>query len=433
MVKRATLLMLSGAVSGLLTWIIMEPQKPGLGDAARWSRWEGVLGLVFGLTLGLALGGLSGVFQGSRVHVIRGLIIGAIMGAIGGSLGISIGGALFNQLTKLGAGEIGRIIGFTFFGAFIGVAQGLAGLSLKRAAYGLIGGLIGGTLGGIAFVLIATLTSPAVATIQGGDGETGGFSRLVSFGVIGMAIGLLIGVVQSVARQAWVRLELGRNEGKEWPIDVPSFIIGRAETAQVPLFGDPAVLPNHAMIHRYQGRYVLTALDPVPGLDVNGIPAKQTVLVSGDQFKVGTHTLHFFERGKIVQRIPESRQYAVAGAAPHPMPVPAASPSFSPVQLAAAPPTPQTVSLVALSGPLMGQRFPVQGPITLGRESTAIPLGFDSLVSRTHAQVTPNPNGVLVQDMNSTNGTIFQGTKSARFTVRRGESFTIGATTFQVE
>lgn len=432
MVKRSTLLMLAGALAGIMTWVIMEPSAPSAGDIARWSRWEGTLGLLLGVLLGLALGGLSGFFQGSRVHLLRGLVIGAVLGGIGGSLGISLGGAIYNELQKTSFGEAGRIMGFTLFGAFIGVAQGLAGLSLQRAVYGFIGGLIGGALGGVAFVVIGTISSPAVVAVDPGANETGSFSRLVSFAVICMAVGLLVGIAQGLSRQAWVRLELGRNEGKEWPIDVPSFVIGRAETAQVPLFGDATVLPNHAMIHRHQGRYVLTALDPVPALDVNGVPTKQTLLTSGDRFKVGTHTLHFFERGKVVQRIPETRQYAVAGAAPNSVPTQANAPAFAPVQMTAQPTT-QTLSLVATSGPLIGQRFPVLGPITLGRENPAVPLAFDSLVSRTHAQITPEADGIAVQDMNSTNGTYFQGTKSIRFTVRRGESFTIGSTTFQVE
>jgi hypothetical protein len=65
--------------------------------------------------------------------------------------------------------------------------------------------------------------------------------------------------------------------------------------------------------------------------------------------------------------------------------------------------------LIAQAGPLEGQRWKIDAPLTLGREKDCqiiIPL---RQVSRHHSRVSPSPNGVIIEDLGSKNGTYLNG------------------------
>jgi hypothetical protein len=65
--------------------------------------------------------------------------------------------------------------------------------------------------------------------------------------------------------------------------------------------------------------------------------------------------------------------------------------------------------LIAQAGPLEGQRWKINAPLTLGREKDCqiiIPL---RQVSRHHSRVSPSPNGAIIEDLGSKNGTYLNG------------------------
>jgi DNA-binding winged helix-turn-helix (wHTH) protein len=66
--------------------------------------------------------------------------------------------------------------------------------------------------------------------------------------------------------------------------------------------------------------------------------------------------------------------------------------------------------LVAQDGPLKGQRWQLSKPIVLGREPTCDVVIADRQISRYHARLTPTPEGVILEDMGSKNGTHHNGT-----------------------
>ncbi len=69
--------------------------------------------------------------------------------------------------------------------------------------------------------------------------------------------------------------------------------------------------------------------------------------------------------------------------------------------------------LVAQDGPLKGQRWALSHTLMLGRDPTCEIVIQDRQVSRFHARVTPTPEGVLVEDLGSKNGTNHNGTEVA--------------------
>ena len=65
--------------------------------------------------------------------------------------------------------------------------------------------------------------------------------------------------------------------------------------------------------------------------------------------------------------------------------------------------------LVAQDGPLKGQRWQLSQTIVLGRESSCDVVVVDRQISRFHARLTPTPEGVILEDLGSKNGTHHNG------------------------
>jgi len=275
--------MLVGATAGLVIWMLFEPFVPPIGSSAE-TAWELKFVLCLGMAIGLAVGGLNGWIQGSRSHILRGAGLGLLFGGIGAPLGYQIGGGICQSM--FGAGvflshdatiatkTIARIVALTPIGILLGAAIGASSLNARRTVQGLIGGLIGAGIGGLVFDTVGFIVGPMTVGLNGGGHgqavETGSVSRALYAVLLGGLIALFIGIVDLIARSAWVRLVLGRNEGKEWPVDSPQTFIGRNERANIPLFGDPNIAPMHACITKQGGAYVIADGGSPAGTYVNG-------------------------------------------------------------------------------------------------------------------------------------------------------------------
>ena len=65
--------------------------------------------------------------------------------------------------------------------------------------------------------------------------------------------------------------------------------------------------------------------------------------------------------------------------------------------------------LIAQNGPLKGQRWTVNKPILVGRETSCEIMIPDRMVSRFHARISPTHEGMLLEDLDSKNGTHCNG------------------------
>jgi pSer/pThr/pTyr-binding forkhead associated (FHA) protein len=90
--------------------------------------------------------------------------------------------------------------------------------------------------------------------------------------------------------------------------------------------------------------------------------------------------------------------------------------------------------LEIVEGPGTGRQIPLEGPLELGRESSAgFPLDEDELVSRRHARVTPSEDGAVVEDLGSTNGTFVRNDEvHGRAHLRVGEELLVGVTVLEL-
>lgn len=65
--------------------------------------------------------------------------------------------------------------------------------------------------------------------------------------------------------------------------------------------------------------------------------------------------------------------------------------------------------LIAQTGPLNGQRWPIRDTLLLGREEECEIVIPSRQVSRSHARLTASDDGVLLEDLGSKNGTHING------------------------
>src|SRR5262249_39453817 len=106
-----------------------------------------------------------------------------------------------------------------------------------------------------------------------------------------------------VFKQAWVRVLVGRNEGREHVIDSPVAVIGRDELADIPIFLDPVLAPRQASIRFQDGRHYLydEAGRAETRLGGQPVPAGQGLPLSdGDVIQVGRVSLAFHEKATAV-------------------------------------------------------------------------------------------------------------------------------------
>jgi len=108
---------------------------------------------------------------------------------------------------------------------------------------------------------------------------------------------LLIGLAQVLLKEAWVRVENGRRAGREMLLTRPATTIGRAESSDIGLFGDPGVEKTHACIVLRRHHYVLTDAGTTGGTFLNGQRlAQEMPLRTGDLIRVGDSLLRFGEK-----------------------------------------------------------------------------------------------------------------------------------------
>ncbi len=191
--------------------------------------------------------------------------------------------------------------------------------------------------------------------------------------------------------------------GEHAPLMLPEGItaIGAAPDANVVLT-QPGIAPVHARIERRGGRVqVQPCAEPVR---LNGRPLRDAmVLKSGD-------TLEFASvRCRVIKDQAESgdRSTRIRSTVPR-------------------------YVLRGVSGPTFGRNFGIDGTITLGRQAdceVCIPLGE---ISRKHARLKPTADGVLVEDLDSANGTSINGKRIRSAVLQPGDELALDTVRFML-
>ena len=476
--------LIAGAVAGLLAWALTDltgwfaselhdqhQLVPGQFDYGLFLLY----GALFGLILGLLLGVVDALTLDSRRQMGLTLALGGLIGFFGGALGLHLGQSVWALLAPQNSMEangspalffrvlFARAVGYAIVGAVVGAAQGASRRSWVIARQGAFGGLVGGSIGGVIFQVTAILLNTAV------------IARLAALVATGALVGFFVGLVQDLFKQAWIRVVLGRNEGKEYLLAKPVTTIGRSELSDIGLYGDPQIAPTHAVIEmlpaqkRHRLRHVADTPGPgrggpYPPTFVNGQPVTaEQWMADGDTIQIGKRTLLFQEkatRGAAARSAPVPVASVPAPALPAPpstptryigqelteaVPLRPATPgpvlgggSASDATVVLNRPAPGGLGtrLVGTAGPYAGQSFPLSHEVrTLGRATDCdIPLSADTLISRRQAEITYGEGRHSLYDLGSSNGTFVNGQRlSAPHLLASGDLIQFGDTSLRYE
>ena len=117
------------------------------------------------------------------------------------------------------------------------------------------------------------------------------FARLIGLLVIGAGIGLAIGLVETLRRQAWLHIIGGGMAGKEFVLYESETKVGSSPKCEITLIKDPGIQPHHFIISAAPngGRRTITAYQGC-AVTINGTPIAQHELRDGDAIGVGATT-----------------------------------------------------------------------------------------------------------------------------------------------
>lgn len=240
--------------------------------------------------LGLFLGIGEGVFYGSKDNAIKYGAIGAglslVIGFISGDIAQYMYSNMLSNSSSIGAASLVRGIGWAIMGLGVGLSIGLIKPEKKRVLYCGIGGTVGGFIGGLLFNTISS-------TFSTGADDSGVVARGIGIVIMGVLIGLGIGLLEQVGKEAWLKVIRGEFEGKEYLVFAGTTSIGSNGKNTIVLFKDKLVAPNHCNIVQEGGKYVLYDKGSPMGTIVNGQKVSKHVLRQGDAIAIGNSVLVF--------------------------------------------------------------------------------------------------------------------------------------------
>jgi pSer/pThr/pTyr-binding forkhead associated (FHA) protein len=187
-----------------------------------------------------------------------------------------------------------------------------------------------------------------------------------------------------------------------------------------------AVSTRHAEIRLNGNDYVLVDLESVNGTRLNGkklMSHRPRLLSNGDEIRVANFTVTF-SLG-VVAGSDEPRDASVRHAR-----------EMLANVLARSGMDKDTRSLVVISGPHRASRFELpsgQATLTIGRGSDMDIALSDRDVSREHAELALDADGITIRDLRSRNGLFVDGRKVASAKLAAGVRFTVGKTTMALE
>lgn len=425
------MLAIAGGVAGLFVWLVSEPFVATVAPGSVFS-----VGSFYGwfahLLLGAFIAGsLALVVSKNRTDWPKAVIACAIAAALGGISVCTIDAVSDFIWVQIEAGTWlarGETMVPSFFWnlaiAFalamsVSVATQPTPARYKRAMLGgLAAGLVafflrislGGTLEGIVQTsrLDYSHLEESVRALQ--RWRPYNFERLFDFVGLGSALGLVLGIGDTVVRHAWVRVMLPSNETRDFPMEEGPNRIGSQEGIEVPLFGDSRITAVHATIERHKDGYYLTDMGSPGGTELNRQPVRQSPLKDGDEVHIGRTYMQFRQR-----RAPEyydPKQPFEENAATAPIPV-----------------TPPDHRLVDPFGNVTNLPF---GLTIIGRgPSVTIDASFDRKVAPRHTQILSDATSAVISDLGSLAGTMVNGNLiQGNLTLCDGDKLKVGDTVF---
>ncbi len=271
-----------GALGGLFGWQVSD--RLGLSFASNLYLSEAVVGALVGLCIGLFIGITEGLVTRNFVQAAKSGLFSGLLGLIAGAIGLPLSEFLFQSV---GAGILGRALGWGVFGLLIGLAEGVVGKS--QMWKGMLGGLIGGALGG-------TLLEYAHSLLK--DPLVGKAAGLV---LLGASVGAFISLIVVLLSRAWLEVTSGKLKGAEFILDKfmraggPAIAIGSSPLKSEIVFPDPDISPQHAMLTGDGKSFTIKDMS-MSGTFINGKKIERAQLSNGQKLRMGNTEMTYHEK-----------------------------------------------------------------------------------------------------------------------------------------
>lgn len=271
-----------GAIGGLIGWQMSD--YLGLSFIANLYLSEAVVGALIGFVIGLCIGVTEGLLTQNFIQAIRSGLFSAMLGLVAGAIGLPLSEFLFQAV---GAGFLGRALGWSVFGLLLGLAEGVVGKS--QAWKGMLGGLLGGALGG---VLLESAPNWLSNPLNG---------KAVGLVLLGASVSAFISLIVVLLSRAWLEVVSGKLKGTEFILDKfmkaggPSIAIGSSALKSEIVLPDPDIAPQHAMLSGDGTRFSLKDMS-MEGTYINGRKVERTQLSNGQKIRMGNTEMIYHEK-----------------------------------------------------------------------------------------------------------------------------------------
>jgi uncharacterized membrane protein YeaQ/YmgE (transglycosylase-associated protein family) len=272
-----------GAIGGLIGSQVSN--LLGLSFTGIFSMNLAIVGALIGLIIGLFVGLTEGALTRNPVQALKSGLFSGLLGLVAGAVGLMLSEFLFQSV---GAGLLGRALGWGIFGLLIGLAEGMVGRT--QAWKGMLGGFIGGVIGGI--LLELTLTRFRA------DSET---VKSVGLMLLGASVGAFISLIAVLLSKAWLEVKSGKLKGTEFMLDkfmakgFPSVAIGSSPLKSEIVLPDPDIAPQHAMLTGDGMSFNLKDMS-LSGTFINNRKIERVQLADGQKIRMGNTEMVYHER-----------------------------------------------------------------------------------------------------------------------------------------
>ena len=271
-----------GALGGLFGWQVSD--RLGLSFASNLYMSEAAVGALVGFCIGLFIGITEGLLARNLVQATKSGLFSGLLGLVAGAIGLPLSEFLFQFV---GAGILGRALGWGVFGMLIGLAEGVVGKS--QMWKGMLGGFIGGALGGVLLEYAHSLLK---------DPLVGKAAGLV---LLGASVGAFISLIVVLLSRAWLEVTSGKLKGAEFILDKfmraggPAIAIGSSPLKSEIVFPDPDISPQHAMLTGDGKSFTLKDMS-MSGTFINNKKIERVQLSNGQKIRMGNTEMVYHEK-----------------------------------------------------------------------------------------------------------------------------------------
>lgn len=305
----------AAAAMAVATWSVLEPFTneakddvtiPFISDYLLFGPVAGALGLALGFVYGLSNRNLRKAFYCAVVGMGVGLgatIISTFIADVVFGFTIQIAFAVSDRPPHtVPEGEFpvrgiaffifmcGRAIAWSIVSMGAGLGLGIALKSKKLMLNGFVGAMIGGLLGGMFFDPIHRFVTPGAVEAS--------VSRFAGILAVGLLVGFFIGLFENISKESWFLMLRGPLTGKQFIIFKSPMIIGSSPKADIYLFKDPDIAPQHATVTKAGMHYMLHDAGSDTGTLVNGRRVDKYLLQPSDTITIGQAVLRYAEKAR---------------------------------------------------------------------------------------------------------------------------------------